>query len=677
VLVQLLVVCAGGFVPTATAADAAAQPLAPEEQLAADLRRGLVLRVLQGSQALLATNAKAPVYGLKGVAHAMVQQFDQATNSIQQGEAAAEPRIKLHALNVQAMLARREGRIAAATNACQAAIKEDPRHPLAHLTLATIRYDEKNYSQAAWHALEALTIEPRLAHGQTILGLAQQGQGKLEEAFQSFQKAKDLAPTDLRPRMASAAVLTRLRMSAAAIQTYREILTLNPQAPAARELLASALLDANRQDEAIAEAKGVLQTQTNSLSALFTLSRAYAQLNDFTAATDQLLQLLALKPDSAAAFYLLGVCGLAQDKLEDARQAFESASRADVRQYGPVVALGVIDHLSGNYPAAVRRFEQALADPDQAAQDRVRFYLANVRLSEKNWTEAKRQITRAGGFLVNSQIETLDLKQFYQTVSAKSPALVNLAALFQGEGIQDRAIQAYQDALKEAPSNIVALYIGSNAFARKLKFDDAQAALVKLSELAPRYAPAYFALGEVHTSRKAYPAAIQAYNKVIELDSKHAQALLRLGALYQLTKDSPKAEETYRKIIRLLPESPVPYNELAILLAEKEQGLDEALAAAKAVGLAPKSGALLDTLGWVYYQRKNFKKAVETFQSALQATLEPQVIPEVRYHLGLAYHKSGAREKALNELQLTLKLAPDYPKAEEIKALIRELEEAK
>jgi Flp pilus assembly protein TadD len=47
--------------------------------------------------------------------------------------------------------------------------------------------------------------------------------------------------------------------------------------------------------------------------------------------------------------------------------------------------------------------------------------------------------------------------------------------------------------------------------------------------------------------------------------------------------------------------------------------------------------------------------------------------PLIQYHLGLAYHKNGDTELAKKALQVSLKLNPAYPGAEEAKKVLAEL----
>ncbi|MEK9148411.1 MAG: tetratricopeptide repeat protein [Candidatus Desantisbacteria bacterium] len=85
--------------------------------------------------------------------------------------------------------------------------------------------------------------------------------------------------------------------------------------------------------------------------------------------------------------------------------------------------------------------------------------------------------------------------------------------------------------------------------------------------------------------------------------------------------------------------------------------------------MAEKSGAVTDTLGWIYYQRGEYDKALEALKEA--RNLEPND-PMITYHLGLAYLKNKMKPEGKKEILEALK-NPNFPEAEEAKKMIKEL----
>ena len=70
----------------------------------------------------------------------------------------------------------------------------------------------------------------------------------------------------------------------------------------------------------------------------------------------------------------------------------------------------------------------------------------------------------------------------------------------------------------------------------------------------------------------------------------------------------------------------------------------------------PRSGAMVDSLGWAYYRLGDYKQAVEKLERA--AELEPSD-PEINNHLGDAYWRVGRRLEAQFQWNKVLTLEPN------------------
>ena len=116
-------------------------------------------------------------------------------------------------------------------------------------------------------------------------------------------------------------------------------------------------------------------------------------------------------------------------------------------------------------------------------------------------------------------------------------------------------------------------------------------------------------------------------------------------------------------------------NNLAFYYAENDRKLDEALnLARKAAEVGPEDGGhpmSLDTLGWVYCKRGDYTAALKTLTLALRFIPDS---PTVYYHLGMAYFGNRDTRNALKAFKIALKLSPNFPEADETKAMIQRIE---
>ena len=130
------------------------------------------------------------------------------------------------------------------------------------------------------------------------------------------------------------------------------------------------------------------------------------------------------------------------------------------------------------------------------------------------------------------------------------------------------------------------------------------------------------------------------------------------------------AKARYRKILQAEPNNANALNDLAYLMADSGEKLDEALTyAQRGTQFAKDPGlktSLSDTIGWIYVRKNMNDLAIQTF--------EPLVSNDPRnstylYHLGVALLQKGDKLKAKTELQAALAAKPG-PQDE---AKIREL----
>jgi Flp pilus assembly protein TadD len=82
--------------------------------------------------------------------------------------------------------------------------------------------------------------------------------------------------------------------------------------------------------------------------------------------------------------------------------------------------------------------------------------------------------------------------------------------------------------------------------------------------------------------------------------------------------------------------------------------------AQRAVDLLPDRAEVRDTIGWIYYRKQVPTLAVRPFEEAI--AMDPEN-PTYRYHLGLAYSKTGDSTRARQALQAALRLKPDFVEA--------------
>jgi len=108
------------------------------------------------------------------------------------------------------------------------------------------------------------------------------------------------------------------------------------------------------------------------------------------------------------------------------------------------------------------------------------------------------------------------------------------------------------------------------------------------------------------------PAAMNQCKEIINIDPSDFAAHLDLGYYYfYATQEYDLAEKEYKKAIELAPEDPIGYSSLAAVYMETDK-IDQAFdLTLKALSLEPDYAGAQKNLGWLYYRKGLFNRAIE------------------------------------------------------------------
>jgi tetratricopeptide (TPR) repeat protein len=289
----------------------------------------------------------------------------------------------------------------------------------------------------------------------------------------------------------------------------------------------------------------------------------------------------------------------------------------------------------------------------------------------------------------------------YQRLEAAAPTNAQLPFLkgvvYRQQKKPGEAAQAFTRALELSPSHLPAMNQLLELRLEQKDFPAARKLVDGLLTRTPQSAVAWFMLAKVHLAQGQTTNAENALLKTIEFDTNSVAAYSILARLYVATgrgtdavskldealvkapnnipslvqkamilnalTNYTQAAEAYEKALSLAPQFPLALNNLAYLYSENLGKLDRAYElAAKAHQLAPDSPQTTDTLGWIIYQRGDYRRALDLLAAAA-AKLPDE--PEVVFHLGMAHYMQGQEKEAQTALQRALELSKDFPGADE------------
>lgn len=164
-------------------------------------------------------------------------------------------------------------------------------------------------------------------------------------------------------------------------------------------------------------------------------------------------------------------------------------------------------------------------------------------------------------------------------------------------------------------------------------------------------------VGEALLREGKYSAALRELMKSEKMNDQDSLLHYYMGHVYMQKNRLDLAVERYKRAIELKPDFAGAKNDLGVVYLKKGE-IDTAIALFEEVNeeiLYASPHNPLFNLGRAYYMKKDYKKAEEYLQEALD--LEPRFVPS-KLWLGRVYRKTGRVDEALKLLEKTVKKDP-------------------
>ena len=163
---------------------------------------------------------------------------------------------------------------------------------------------------------------------------------------------------------------------------------------------------------------------------------------------------------------------------------------------------------------------------------------------------------------------------------------------------------------------------------------------------------------ELLTEMDRKPEALKVYDAALEAHPDDPELLYARGLHGAAMQRLDVLETDLGRLLELDPDHADALNALGYSLADMTDRYQEALALIqRALALKPDEGAILDSLGWVYYRLGNLEQALDYLR---QASVKIPDDPEVAAHLGEVLFALGRHDEAWQVWDKGLAKAPEH-----------------
>ncbi|HEY6098697.1 MAG TPA: tetratricopeptide repeat protein, partial [Anaeromyxobacter sp.] len=524
----------------------------------------------------------------------------------------ASPRAIAHYLEARRLS--RAGDAEQAVEHLRLAVAYDDRSPELRVSLAEALALLGQLDAAEGEARRALELEDggrAAADAHVLLGRIQGARRRTDQAVVELKAAIRLetslataeAPPDAEPWRLLAATYLDAGEDEAAVRTLEDLAKRSPaDGSAFREVGRSYL---GRRDAARAERhlRRAVQLDAHDVEAWRLLSQAHEALRRDPDVRDDLLAILRVEPDDAAALLALGRLAVRHGETDQAREWFHRHVRASPR--GPDAHVRVVfQWLEGNHGAEALAAARAGIE-DAGPDPRLRFAEGLAFQALRRWGESAEPLGAVGR----------DAGELYGSARAA------LAEALSRIGRHADAERALEPALAENPDDVRLLTTRASVLDRAGRSREA-VALLRRAIADREKASATDELGDLHAALadsllRAGRAdeAIAGLRAALDGHPSDEVLLYALGSTYESAGRRDAAVAQMRALIAINPAHAEALNFVGYTYAEQGVRLDEAeKLVRRALELKPRSGHVLDSLGWVLFRRGDLRRAVEALE---------------------------------------------------------------
>lgn len=438
---------------------------------------------------------------------------------------------------------------------------------------AIIYFNKGQMDQALFFAESACQLDPKNKWYQQLLAKTYLENSMYSKAINSFKKLLETDPNneDWYFELASAYLLNNQGRSA--IKVYDKLETIVGPYEMLFQQKKRIYIEQGDKSAAIREVEKWVDAEPQNIDALNELAQMYLLFGKQNQAIKILESSLEFKPDNAGAFIILS--DLYRNK-KDLEKSFEFTQKS---------------------------FSSLDVGIDSKMRQLLTYY---------DWTNK----------------DTLLLSKAYNLIDILIDTHPNSAKPFTIAGdyyYRDNNLkEAKQSFLKAAEIEPSRFPIWQQLMIIAFELKDYQDVIIigeSVQELFPSQPIPYYFKGLAYTQMKQYGSAINQLNigKLMVIDNSNllAQFYASLGDAYHFQEETKESDNAYEKSLDIQPENTYVLNNYSYYLSLRQENLKQALEMMKTcVKASPNQPSYEDTYAWIFYQMKDYNKALMWIEKA-------------------------------------------------------------
>lgn len=479
---------------------------------------------------------------------------------------------------------------------------------------------------------------------------------------------------DMRPVGDAAAWLLNSKHAAEAQHLLERAIPLAPEDAALRTMLADALLEQGKAEDARTFAQDYVKKHPHDAQARLDLALLYLKTGADSEALKELERLPENMRTPVVLYYEAQACR-SLNHPDQAARLLRRALRKSPDFLEAILELASVEEQLNNY-AASRKLYEKLMTFDEGNQD-ILLRLVALSLKEGNPDRAfelASSIPEAMSFVLAASALFLDEGRFdlaenLLATLAEYPDAPEELLFYQAavayEGHRD-AVRTLDLLERVSPSNRYydrALKLRAQVLYESGNVDQALGVIRKGREIFPSDKDFVFFALDLLGRQKRYEEAEAVAGKALDDWPGDADLAFQRASLMDMSGKRAEAMRLMEELLRANPDNAAVLNYIGYTLAEENRDLPRALKLlTRAVELSPGTDYMLDSLAWAYYRTGNYSKAWELIREAVKhMSASTSQDPTMWEHYGDIARAYGRNDNARQGWERALELWPKDP----------------
>jgi tetratricopeptide (TPR) repeat protein len=367
--------------------------------------------------------------------------------------------------------------------------------------------------------------------------------------------------------------------------------------------------------------------------------RAAAAIEDWSDAQKNLEKVISLNPTRVDALALLAKVYADQRNYDTAVATYRKVIDLDPSRAELYFEIGNIYLKTQKFDEAIQSYQRAIQL--NITKKEAYLYIGNAYEQQKDYANAATSYER----------------YLLLLPANPGPAQFQLGRCYTELGQLDKAVLAFEDAVKSSPQEQPYLYQLALAYQKSKEYEKAEGAFQKLIELSPQDAASYDGIIVRMYDEAGLPEkAVDAARKIIELNPKSEISVLNLGIIYYKLQRYDEAVATFRQALDIKPDYEMAWNYMGLSYSQQKKYREAIEAFRQYVQLVPDSADGWFNIGIDYMLLKDFQNALDPLRRCVQIKPDYGV---AQFNLAVVYLNLGDRGTAGEILRTLNSLDPE------------------